>query len=907
MLTELLSDLQFRLRALVRRDDLERELADELRFHIEHEAEKYERAGVPRHEALRRARLALGGVERTKEASRDTRGTVLLETTLQDLRYAIRGLRAKPAFTLGVVLTLGLGIGANAAMFGIVDRLLLRAPTFLRDPARVHRIYQTATYNGVVDTQGGTRFPRFLDFKQFTQSFSSITAFSTNDIAIGDGVDARERPVTAASASYFELFDMRPALGRFFTADDDRAPTGAPVVVLGYAYWQATYSGRADVLGKTVRVGRTTCTIIGVAPAGFTGVANQGVPAMYMPITTFAWDQRGSDIRPKYDYVTDYGWFWLELVAVRRPGVSIAAADADLTQALERSWRKENNGSEDGIRNAHPHANLAAIQLGRGPEAGPEAKVVVWVAAVALIVLLIACANVANLLLARALSRQREIALRLALGVSRSRLARQLFTESLVLAALGGAIGLAVAHWGGSVLRTLFLPPEFGTGFVTDTRTLIVAFSVTVAAALLTGSAPLWQALRYNVSLTLNAAGRDTGSRPSALRTALLLLQATLSVVLLIGAGLFVRSLYNVRTTHLGFDVDPLVVVTENLRGSKVTNVEQIALEHRLLTAARSIPGVVSATRSPSVPYWGFEGRGLFVPGVDSVMTRGNFFMQPGDPTFFATYGTRIIRGRSFDERDGPKSAPVIVISEGMANLLWPGSEAIGKCIRIEEATAPCRAVIGVAEEMRVHSFTGRGRRDGRRDFTYAVPMTQYEYPAGTIVVRVAGDAADYAESVRRYLQPSMPGAAYVTAVPLRTIVDPQMQSWRMGATMFAAFAALALALAGIGLYSVIAYGVAQRRQEIGVRIALGASRPHVVRLVVRGGLRLVVLGVLLGASISLAAARWVAPLLFQESPRDPLVYGAVAAVLVTVSLVATALPALAASRVDPNLALRAD
>jgi predicted permease len=523
------------------------------------------------------------------------------------------------------------------------------------------------------------------------------------------------------------------------------------------------------------------------------------------------------------------------------------------------------------------------------------------------IVLLIACANVANLLLARAISRQREIALRLALGVSRLRLMRQLITESLVLATLGGLVGLAIAQWGGAVVRVFFLPPDFATSTLTDTRTLAVAIVSTIGAALLTGITPLSQASRHGLALTLNAAGRAASSRPSALRAGLLIFQATLSAVLLIGAGLFVRSLHNVRSTHLGFDVDPLVVVNENMRGGKYTDVDRVALERRLLDEVRAMPGVVSATRSPSVPYWGFEGRDLFVPGVDSVSTLGVFFLQPGDADFFRTYGTRIVRGRAFDATDGPSSARVMVVSEGMADALWPGRDPIGKCVRIDKPIGPCTTVIGVAEEMRVHSFSGRGMRDGRRDYTYAIPMTQYEYPAGTLVVRVAGAAADYAEPIRRRLQILMPGAAYLTAVPLRTMVDPQMRSWRLGATMFVVFATLALVLAGIGLYSVMAYGVAQRRKDIGIRLALGASRPHVVRLVVRGGLRLVVAGIVLGVASALGAARWVAPLLFEESPKDPVVFALVATVLVCITLVATAMPAIAASRVDPNVALRSD
>lgn len=536
-------------------------------------------------------------------------------------------------------------------------------------------------------------------------------------------------------------------------------------------------------------------------------------------------------------------------------------------------------------------------------------KVVVWITGVALIVLLIACANVANLLLARAITRRREIALRLALGVSRSRLMRQLLTESLVLATLGGIVGLATARWGGGILRALFLPPDFATTTLADSRTLVVALVTTVGAAIITGIAPITQALRYKLAHALSAGGRDAGAQSSALRTGLLLFQATLSVVLLVGAGLFARSLHNVRVSHLGFDVDPLLVIDQNLRGNKLTNAERIALERRLTDEARATPGVVSVTPSPSIPYWGFEGRGLWVPGVDSVMNLGNFFMQAGNADFFRTYGTRIIRGRAFDDSDGPRSPRVIVVGERMANVLWPGRDPIGKCVRIGEATTPCATVIGVAEEMHIHSLPGQRDSHGEteRDYTYSVPIMQSDGPAGTLAVRVAGDATDYGELVRRRLQRLMPGSAYITAEPLRNMVDPKMQSWRTGATMFVAFASLALALAGIGLYSVIAYGVAHRRQEIGVRIALGASRPHVVRLVVSGGLRFVIVGVALGMVVAFWAARWIAPLLFQESPKDPLVYAAVAGALIGVALVATAMPALAASRVDPNVALRAD
>ena len=898
MLTELCSDLRYRLRALFRREAVERELDDELRFHIEHEAEKYVAAGTPRDEALRRARMALGGVERTKEESRDVRGTVLIESVMQDVRYALRVLRAKPGFTFGIVLTLSLGLGANAAMFGIVDRLMFRPPAYLHDAARVHRVYMSWTVDRQRRIDASTSVARYLDFVRWTHDFSSVAGFGRFHLAVGDGDAAREYPVAGVSASYFTLFDARPALGRFFTAQEDRMPAGTPVAVLGYAYWRTVFGGRSDVLGRQLRVGRMTFTIIGVAPERFIGIDEDEVPSMYLPLTAFAWN-----LRPE-DHSQDYHWGWLSLAVKRAPHVSIAAANADLTAAFERSWRARSaveTRSAIPLAAARPRATVAPVQLARGPQAGPDSKVVLWVSGVALIVLLIACANVANLLLARALTREREIGLRLALGVGRGRLVRQLLTESLVLVVLGGVVGLAVAQWGGAILRGLFLPTDVATSVLTDGRTLIITLIATIVAAIVTGLAPAMQALRYDVARSLTGGARDTGARPSSARTALLVVQATLSVVLLVGAGLFVRSLFNVERLHLGYDVDPVLTVTENMRGVKLSDSGQVALESRLSDAARAIPGVIAATPASSVPFWAYEGRDLFVTGIDSVSLLGDFLLQAGNPDYFRTMGTRIVRGRAFDEHDRANAPRATVVSQGMAAALWPGQNPLGKCIRIDADTMPCTTVIGIAEDLRVRSLRSA------RQYTYYLPMAQYAEPTGMLLVRVSGDAADYAERVRRGMQQVMPGAAYLTATPLRAMVAPEMESWRLGATMFVSFGVLALALAAVGLYSVIAYGVAQRRREIGVRLALGASRGHVLRLVVRGGLRLVITGVLLGSAFAVWAGRWLATLLFNESPRDPVVYAAVAAVLVIVALVAMAVPAMAATRVDPNVALRAE
>jgi predicted permease len=896
MLSELWSDVRYRTRALFKRPTLERELDDELRYHIERETEKLVQLGVPHTEARRRATLAFGGIDRIKDDSRDTRGTILLETTLQDIRYAIRGLRARPAFTLGVMVTLGLGIGANAAMFGIIDQLLFRSPAYMRDAATVHRVYLTWTSNAQNQVARNIQYPRYIDLRRDTHSFSSMAAFATWRPAVGEGDATRERPVTGASGNYFEFFNARPALGRFFTPQDDSVPQGSPVAVLGYAYWQSDFGGSRDVLGKQIRIGHTLCTVIGVAPDGFTGMADQGVPAMYIPITTFAWDLRG------YDYSKRYTWSWLEVIARRKPGVTVEAAESDLGEAHLRSWMAQNPvGAANVATSFHPRAVLGPVQIGRGPQASNEAKVVVWVGGVAIIVLLIACANVANLLLSRAVTRRREIALRLALGVSRRRLVRQLLTESLVLAGLGGLIGLATAQWGSAALRAFFLPKGLTTSLFTDTRTLVVALAATIAAAMLTGLAPAIRALHSDLTNALGAGGRETGSRPSRARTVLLVFQAALSVVLLIGAGLFVRSLHNVRSMRLGYDVGPVIIVSESMRGVKLEAAETNALERRILDAAKTVPGVVSATPAATIPFWSNEQHPLWVAGIDTVSKLGRFLLQAGSVDYFKTFGTRVIRGRSFGNTDGPNAPRVLIASEGMAKVLWPSQDPIGKCVRIDADTMPCSTVIGVAENMRARSL------GDATEYTYYIPIAQYGQPTGTQAVRVEGDVDVYVETLRRQLQRLMPGASYITTIPLRTMVEPTMKSWRFGATMFLGFGVLALVLAAVGLYSVIAYGVAQRRQELGVRIALGASRRSIVGLVVGAGVRVVAIGVIAGVTISYWASRWLGGLLFRQSPTDPAVYTAVAAILIAVALIATALPGVRAARVDPNVALRTE
>jgi predicted permease len=550
---------------------------------------------------------------------------------------------------------------------------------------------------------------------------------------------------------------------------------------------------------------------------------------------------------------------------------------------------------------AQPHAIAGPIQYERGPRASSLSRVARWVWGVAAVVLLIACANVANLLLARTLRRRREIALRLALGVSRLRLAGQLITESLLLAIGGGLLALLLAHWGGLVLRGLFLPPYAAQSSPGDRRTLLFAFAATLIVGLLTGLAPIIQAHRSDLTQELKSGGRGSGARRSRTRTALLLLQSSLSVVLLIGAGLFVQSLQNVRSLRLGYDVDPVLYIYPNTRGVQLDDSAQARLRRRLGEVAQTVPGVQSAALGMTVPFWDTWTTGLYVPGIDSVSKLGQFTLQAVSPEYFATVGTRILRGRGFSAQDRGNSPRVMVVSTSMAGVLWPGKDAIGQCIRVDSDTLPCTTVVGIAEDVKQTSIT----KD--KGFSYYMPAEQFHPEAAVVFVRARGKAEDLKEVLRRQLQAAMPGDGYVTVSTMKEIVGPQLQSWELGATMFLAFGGLALVLAAIGLYSVIAYDVAQRTRELGIRIALGARVDDVVRLVTRDGMRFALVGVVLGGIIAFVAGRWIGALLYDVSPKDPTVFGVVAGVLLAVAAGASVLPALRATRVDPSVTLRTE
>ncbi|HKP14461.1 MAG TPA: ADOP family duplicated permease [Gemmatimonadaceae bacterium] len=887
-----------RLRDWMRRDRLDAELDEELAFHRAQLERDAVAAGATTDEAAWTARRRLGNTRRVKGDSRARWAIPALDQFAQDVRYAVRGLRRSPGLTAGVVITLALGLGANTAMFGVVDRLLFRAPALLRDPDTAHRVYGFRTRRGTEEVGGVDQYARYRDIERWTHSFSAVAGFAPRELVVGTGDDAREMRVAVVSPSFFGFFEAPPVLGRYFTEAESK-PGEAPVAVLSHGMWQTHYGGRHDVVGTALQIGSATYTIIGVAPRGFVGLWEERPPAAFISLTDYA----ANESKVGGAVWTTYSWGWMSTIVRRKPNVTLAAANADLTNALVRSYEAERleDPSAPPLAATRPHAVAGSIIEQRGPRSSSDTKVATWVGGVSVIVLLISCANVANLLLARALRRRREIALRVALGVTRRRLLGQLLTESIVLAALGGVVGLGVAHWGGAALRAFLLEKNEAPAGIFDARTVWFAAAAALVVGLLTGLAPLVQATRAQLTSDLRAGARDGSYRSSHTRTALLIGQAALSATLLVGAMLFVRSLRNVEQFRLGYDTDPVLIVGMNARGVALDSARMVALRHRLLDAAKSVPGVESASLQSSVPFWNTRSYQLFVEGIDSVARLGRFRYNSVSPEHFATLGTRVLRGRGVTDEDTPTSPPVMVVSEAMGRALWPGRDPIGQCVRLRFPTAPCRRVVGVTENIQQEDL---GEDPG---YYYHLPAAQASPQVGGLFVRARGDGRGLRETVRVRLQREMPGAAYVTVTPFSEIVGSEKRSWRLGATMFTAFGALALVIAAVGFYSVIAYDVAQRSHELSVRVALGARARDITRVVVEQGVRFAVAGIALGLGIALLGAQRLQPLLFKQSATDPSVYAGVGVILLVAAIAACVAPARRAVRADPSIALRAD
>lgn len=809
---------------------------------------------------------------------------------LQDLRYALRSLRTQPAFTAAVVLTLALGIGANAAVFDVLDRLLLRPPAHVQDADHVVRVHFTQKSHAFgTYTSAGTTWGVYSDLGEGTRSFANLAAVWQSQISVGRGQEADRARASLVSHTYFPLLGVSPALGRFFAAEEDRV-SAEPVVVLSYGYWRRRFGGDPNVLGRQLWLGSDPYAVIGIAPRGFTGVSLENVD-LWLPIQRANALVFGRNILS--DPVSARGSFWLWIIGRLQEGVSRDIAELEATEVFRRAIT--------GRPGADPSA---IVELGPVQEArsAPDqtAKISTWLAAVAAIVFLIACANAANLMLTAAVRRRHDIAVRLALGGGRGRLLRQLFVENLCLALVAGAVALVVAMWTAPLLRTFLLPTLPPPDAVLDVRVFAATVAATLAAGLLSGVLPAWQGSRVDLVSTLKSESRG-GKQRSLLRAGLLLVQVALTLVLVAGAGLFVRSLRNVRALDLGLDAERVLIATMDLREAGRTSEETSDLFLRMARRLGRIPGVERVAAAAGNPFGSHTAMSVSVPGVDSVpqLGSGGPYYSIVTPGYFETIGTEIVRGRGFTQADGAGSPWAVVISATLARLVWPNQDPVGKCVKLGSA-AQCYQVVGVAEDAR------RWRAVEEPHMHIYVPMGQW--PGETITalfVRGRDNPESLIAPVRREMQGIEPDLPFANVLVLQDLVDPTVRPWQLGAVLFTLFGALALAVAAVGLYGVLSHLVAQRTHEIGVRMALGANADSVLRLIVGEGVRMTLVGLAVGLVGAYAAGRALKALLYGVSPADPATLVTVTFVLLGTAAVASYLPARRAAKVDPMVALR--
>jgi predicted permease len=886
-------------RRLFRTGAYDAETREELDFHLACTVEELTASGMTREEAEWEAHRRFGDEARYRRelGRRESwhQRRLRLGAVWDTVRTAARRIRRTPGTSAAVVATFAVGIGANATMFGIVDRILLSPPAHVADAETVKRISVTRYVQGF-DAEHTSTVVGYPDYTALltARSFSEVAAFAPREMTLGEGEGARPVRVLHATPSLFPLLGTRPYAGRFFLPEEDAAGAEG-VVVLGHALWREQFGGDPEVLGSTVELGHGPLTVVGIAPPGFTGADLRRVDAI-IPITATAYATGQSTC------VETLMCYWVAIVARLAPGVAPATAAAEAT-VLHRAGRAEDANYDTEARVSLPHLIAA-----RGDEAGAEAAVAKWLTGIALLVLLIASANIANLLLARGVRQRRETAIRMALGGSRAGVVGIALAESLMLGLLGGLAALALAVWGGAVLRGALLPEVDWSGGVAGWRTMGVVLALALASAVLAGALPALQAGRDRLSATLKSGGRGASGARSPLRATLTVAQAALSVLLLVGAGLFVLSMQRVRDRDMGMELPGVAVVqTHYAHGAERT--PRAEFIERAVERLRGLPMVEEATAASFPPLMSASALSIRVPGLDSIprLPGGGPYYVAAEPEYLRVMGHRVVRGRAIGPEDVEGSAPVLLVTETTARTLWPGEEAVGQCITVlrGEGERPCREVVGVLRD-----FPRFNLVEEEPAMMIVLPADQMEgMGRQSLVVRLrpGTDRVAAAALLRDELRRMEPALRAVTLRSLDEHVAPQLRPWRLGATMFSIFGALALVVASIGLYSMLAFGVAQRTLELGIRAALGATRGRLLRMVVREGVGLTLAGVAIGSLAAVVLAPRIQHLLFQVDAREPAVLLGVAATILLVGGAAALLPALAATRADPAEPLRAD
>jgi putative ABC transport system permease protein len=875
------------------------DLDAELRFHIEEHVRELVASGIGEAEARREAAREFGDLDGTRRycltldegAAREERRAQYLAELRQDAAHAWRGVRRAPGFAVVALVTLAIGVGATTAIFSVINRVLIEALPY-RDAGRVMRLYGAKAEAGL--SRGQISPADFMDFRAQQRTFDGLAAFSFAAYTYrAERGDPESIAAARVSANLFEVLGARPVLGRTFLPGED-APGAAPVVVISHALWQRLFGGDPAIVGRGIALNDARRTVVGVMPAGFVSPTSSEAE-LWTPL----------DLSPVLaDPNRARKWHFLGAVGRLRPGVTYDQARADLAgiaARLERLYPDANGG-----------VTVEAVPMREALVGNTRQALLVLMGAAAL-VLLIACANVAGVLLSRTVARRQELAVRAALGASAARIARQLLTESVLLALAGGALGALVAWWGtGAIVRAAQgMLPALGAPVRVDAPVLLFALALSLATGLLFGVAPAVSAARPELTGALNDAGRGStgGAARARLRAALVVGQMALAVVLLVGAGLLIRSLYELRQVPLGFDATRLLTFRIN-PGAKYASAEQEsqlfdALGERIL----AIPGVVAVGSAGMMPLQGVSTASLAIDGKplpDGRLPEIGYGVATAE--YFTAMRIPLLRGRLFDARDVKGAPEVIIVSESAARQNWPGPDplgaAVGARVRLgPNPDVPWSTVIGVVGDVRAEGAAAAPRP------TAYESNRQHYWGSRSVVVRVAASTApgSLIAAIRRELRAVDPTLPLVAPRTMDEMLDRNLAGRRLPMLLTTLFAAVALALAAVGVYAVMALTVAARTREFGIRMALGAQPADVLRLVLRRGLGAALLGLVLGLAGAAAMTRLLANLLFGVRPLDPPTLAAAGLLLVAAALLASLVPARRATRVDVVGALRTE
>jgi len=886
---EFFRTLMQRAGALFRRRRLEDDLDEELRSHLEMAVELNLRKGMSAEDARREALRSFGGVEQTKENYRDQRGLPMIETTLQDLRFGLRMLRRSPGFSVLAILCLTLGIGANAAVFSWVEGILFRPYPAVSHQEQLLAI--TGTARGESEPTG-LSWPDLLDLQRSCTLFDSfiVTKIMGTTLSIGDRAEVTVGSIV--SANYFQAIGVHPILGRGFEPGEDSGRDAHPVTVISYQLWKGRFKGDPQIIGKTQRLNNVLHTIVGVAPEGFYGTFVGWAMQFWVPASMEEIFEGGG-----YK-LEDRGARWIEAYVRLKPGVTLAQAQQEISavaKRLEADYLATNRGR--GIK-LWP---LWQTPFNNANTLLPTLEIML---AVVVFVLLIACANVGNLLLVRSFARRHEMTVRLAIGAGRSRLLKQLLTEGLILSAFGAGGGLLVAYWCRHALVLLF-PARGGVAMhlpgEIDWRVLALSAGVCLVATLLLGLVPAMQTGKIDLAGALKAdsAGVVGGRGRAWVRSGLVVVQVSLSFILLVGAGLLMQSLQKIRNTSPGFSTRNVLDTAVNLTAAGYDAARAQTFQDELLARVKALPGVesVAFARMTPLSYGSYSSTKVAVDGYQPPPEEQPIveYNEVG-PDYFTTMGIPLVSGREFTREDDEKAAPVALVNETMVARYWRGRNPIGERVQVK---GRWMQVVGVARDSKYESV-----RETPKPFFY-VPLRQNFSRGAGLYIRTPLSPQTMATALAREVHALDGNLALFEVITLQEQVDRSTSPQMVAVTLVGILGGLALLLAAIGLYGVMSYAVSQSTRELGLRMALGAGASNLLRLVMSRGLALTAGGVALGAAVALGLTRLLGNLLYNVSPRDPMAFGSALVVMTIAALAACFLPAWRATRTDPARALR--